>query len=64
MLVFRMPRPKPPERLGDADGMTAGSGIVEGLGETERRKFGPACDPNDDLLLCEVGGGFMGRAND
>ena len=64
MLVFLMPRPKPADRLGDAEGMTAGKGIVDGLGETERRRFGPACEPNDDLLLCDVGGGFIGSAND
>jgi hypothetical protein len=54
----------PPERLGDAEGMTAGNGIMDGLGETDRRRFGPACEPNDDRLLCEVGGGFIGRARD
>ena len=72
MLVFRTPTPMPmpmpiprlPDRLGEAEGMTAGSGIADGLGETDRLRFGPACDPNDDRLLCEVGGGFMGRAND
>lgn len=62
MLVFLIPRPRPPDRLGDAEGMTAGSGIVDGLGETDL--LGAACDPNDDLLLCEVGGGFIGRASD
>lgn len=40
MLVFRMPvaRPNPmlPDKLGDAEGMTAGSGI-DGLGETDLR---------------------------
>lgn len=42
-------------------GMTAGRGI-EGAGEAERRIEGD--DPNEDLRLWEVGGGFMGRAND
>lgn len=37
MFVFFTPSPRPPERLGDADGMTAGNGMVEGLGETDRR---------------------------
>lgn len=62
MFVFLIPKPRPPDRLGDAEGMTAGSGIDEGLGETDL--LGAACDPNDDLLLCEVGGGFIGRASD
>ena len=44
--------------------MTAGSGIIDGLGETDRLRFRPACEPNEDLRLCEVGGGFIGRAND
>ena len=35
MLVFRAPSPSPPDRLGDAEGMIAGSGI-DGLGDTER----------------------------
>ena len=64
MFVFLMPKPKPPDRLGDAEGITAGSGMVDGLGETDLLGLGPACDPKDDLLLCEVGGGFMGRAKD
>lgn len=42
-------------------GITAGSGI-EGAGDADRRIEGE--DPNEDLRLCEVGGGFMGRAND
>lgn len=50
--------------LGDADGMTAGNGIVEGLGETERMRLPPACDPKDERLLCDVGGGFIGIARD
>ena len=33
--VFRAPSPSPPDRLGDADGITAGNGI-DGLGDTER----------------------------
>lgn len=56
-----------PVRLGDAEGMTAGSGMAEGLGETERLMPRPACEPKDDLLLCEVcevEGGFIGRARD
>ena len=53
-----------PDRLGDADGMTAGNGIVDGLGETDRLALWPTCDPKDDRLLCDVGGGFIGRAKD
>lgn len=58
------PSPSPPDRLGDAEGITAGRGIVDGLGDTERLKPWPACEPIDDLLLWEVGGGFIGRARD
>lgn len=46
--------------LGDADGMTAGSGI-DGLGDTDLLTD---CEPNDDRRLCEVGGGFIGKAKD
>ena len=53
-----------PERLGDADGMTAGKGMVDGLGETERLTELPICDPKDDRRLCVVAGGFIGRARD
>ena len=42
-------------------GITAGKGI-EGAGEAERRIEGD--EPNDDLRLCDVGGGFIGRAKD
>ena len=51
--------------LGDADGITAGSGM-DGLGDTDRLVVGPVpiCEPNDDLRLCDVGGGFMGSARD
>ena len=60
-----MPIPSPPDKFGDAEGMTAGNGIVDGLGETERpRKPCPACEPIDDLLLRDVGGGFIGNASD
>jgi len=51
------------ETLGEAEGMTAGNGI-EGLGETDLRIEFPTCEPKDDRLLCEVGGGFMGNASD
>lgn len=64
MLVFLTPRPIPPAILGDAEGITAGSGIVDGLGETDRLMLWPIWDPKDDLLLCEVGGGFIGSARD
>ncbi len=64
MFVLRIPIPSPPERLGDAEGMTAGRGIADGLGDTDRRMPGPACDPKEDRLLCDVGGGFIGRARD
>ena len=64
MLVFRAPSPtRPPDMLGEAEGMTAGRGM-DGLGETERRADWPTCEPNDDRLLCDVGGGFMGNARD
>lgn len=49
----------PPEIPGDAAGMTAGSGS-DGLGDTERRIE----EPNEDRLLCEVGGGFIGKAKE
>ena len=52
-----------PERLGDAEGMTAGKGM-DGLGETDRLMLFAACEPKDDRLLCEVGGGFIGSARD
>ena len=64
MLVFLTPSPRPPDKLGDAEGITAGNGMVDGLGDTDRLMFWPTCDPNDDRLLCEVGGGFIGRAKD
>jgi hypothetical protein len=60
MLVLRKPSPTIPEKLGEAEGMTAGRGI-DGLGETDLRTD---CEPNDERLLCEVGGGFMGNARD
>ena len=50
--------------LGEADGMTAGNGIVDGLGETDLLIEAATCEPNDDLRLCDVGGGFMGKASD
>lgn len=49
--------------FGDADGMTAGKGI-DGLGETDRLPDCPNCEPNEERLLCEVGGGFIGSAKD
>lgn len=60
MFVLRTPKPTPPDRLGEADGMTAGNGI-EGDGETDLRTD---CEPNEDLRLCDVGGGFIGNASD
>jgi hypothetical protein len=42
-------------------GITAGRGI-EGAGDAERRIDGD--EPKEDLRLCDVGGGFIGRAND
>lgn len=42
-------------------GITAGRGI-DGAGETDRRIEGD--DPKDERRLCEVGGGFIGRAKD
>lgn len=68
MLEFRTPSPpaipppfKPPLILGDC-GITAGSGI-DGDGETDRRTDG-VVEPKDDLLLWEVGGGFIGNAKE
>lgn len=63
-MKLRIPSPTVPERLGEADGITAGRGIADGLGDTERRRFGAAWDPNEDLRLCEVGGGYIGKAKD
>ena len=51
MLARIAPSPKPPDKLGEADGITAGSGIVDGLGETDRLRPWPACEPIDDLRL-------------
>lgn len=45
--------------LGDVEGMTAGRGN-EGAGETDRRI--DLEEPKEDLRLCEVGGGSIGRA--
>lgn len=42
-------------------GITAGRGI-DGAGETDRRSEGD--DPKDDRRLCDVGGGFIGSANE
>ena len=64
MLVFLSPKPIPPDRLGEAEGITAGSGMVDGLGETDLLRLAPACDPNEERLLCDVGGGFIGSARD
>lgn len=41
--------------------MTAGRGI-DGAGEADRRIDGD--EPKDDRRLCDVGGGFIGRASD
>ncbi len=64
IFVFRNPGPSPPDRLGEAEDITAGRGIVDGLGDTDRLWPWPACEPNDDRRLCDVGGGFIGRARD
>lgn len=52
MLALRTSTPKLPEILGDADGITAGSGM-DGLGDTDRLPAAPApiCEPKDDLRL-------------
>jgi len=42
-------------------GMTAGRGM-EGAGDTDRRIDGE--EPKDERRLCEVGGGFIGRARE
>ena len=42
-------------------GRTAGSGI-EGAGEADLLMDGD--EPNDDLLLCVIAGGFIGRARE
>ena len=64
-LALRTSTPKLPDTLGEADGITAGSGM-EGLGDTERLTEvpPPICEPKDDRRLCEVGGGFIGSASD
>lgn len=64
MLAFRTPSPSAPDMLGDAEGMTAGSGMVDGLGDTDRLTDAATCEPNDDLRLWDVGGGFIGSARD
>lgn len=64
MLVFLTPMLTLLDRLGEAEGITAGSGIADGLGDTDRRRFWPIWDPKEDLLLCDVGGGFIGNASD
>jgi len=56
--------PIPPDRLGDADGMNAGNGMADGLGETERLILCPTCELTDDRLLWEVGGAVNGIARD
>ena len=63
--ALRTSTPKLPDTLGEADGITAGSGI-EGLGDTDRLTEvpPPICEPKDDRRLCEVGGGFIGSASD
>ena len=43
-------------------GMTAGRGI-EGAGDTDRWRI-EGLEPNEDRRLCDVGGGFIGRASD
>lgn len=62
--MFEFRKPSEPDKLGEAEGMTAGRGMVDGLGDTDRRIDWPICEPMEDLLLCEVGGGFMGKARD
>lgn len=47
--ILALRTPKPTKGLGEAEGMTAGSGM-EGAGDAERRKDGEAF-PMDDLLL-------------
>lgn len=64
MLVFRTPSPSAPDMLGEAEGMTAGRGMVDGLGDTDRLTEAATCELKDDLRLCDVGGGFMGIASD
>lgn len=54
--------PKPPYGLGELSiGRTAGSGI-DGAGEQDLRIDGE--DPNEERLLCDIAGGFMGKARD
>jgi hypothetical protein len=43
-------------------GLTAGKGIVDGAGDADLRIDGE--DPNEDRRLCEITGGFIGKAND
>lgn len=62
MLAFLMPIPAPRYGLGEFSiGRTAGKGI-DGAGEAERRMEGE--EPKEDRRLCEMAGGFMGRASD
>lgn len=37
---------------------------MDGLGETERRIEWADTEPNEERRLCEVAGGFMGKARD
>jgi hypothetical protein len=51
-----------PDRLGD--GMTAGNGM-DGLGDCDLCRIDwLMCEPNEDLRLCVVGGGFIETASD
>jgi hypothetical protein len=57
--AFLTPTPRF-EILGEF-GITAGRGI-DGAGETDLRIDGD--EPNDERRLCDVGGGFIGRARE
>jgi hypothetical protein len=60
MLVFL--NPIPPNGLGELSmSLTAGNGI-DGAGDADRRI--EADEPNDERRLWEIGGGFIGSANE
>ena len=62
MLAFFTPTPAPMYGFGEFSiGRTAGKGI-DGAGEAERRMEGE--EPKEDRRLCEIVGGFMGKASD
>ena len=60
--MFAFFTPRPPYGFGEFSiGRTAGRGI-DGAGEQDLRIDGD--EPNEERRLCDMGGGFMGRAKD